>query len=175
MEILEIKEKNYFEYTDFEICCLKIRQYYLDLKNLAIEMLNKSKSIESIKENSIDSEENLVVFFDENDLDHIKQLFTDINEELSKMRGRHYQATFFGDWNYITPEELIFMIKKLRREVNSRTGFLEVLLFEEEVESNIFSDFQDNNKMVNIKNKKRTVKKQKKNSKNHTTTQEDVD
>ena len=173
MEILEIKEKNYFEY--FEICCLKIRQYYLDLKNLAIEMLDKSKSFKVIEKDNIDLEENLIIFFDESDLDHIKQLFTDINEELSKMRGRHYQATFFGDWNYITPEELIFMIKKLRKEVNSRTGFLEVLLFEEEVENNIFSDFQDNNKTANIKNKKKPVKKQKKNSKNYTTTQNDVD
>lgn len=175
MEILEIKEKNYFEHTDFEICCLKIRQYYLDLKNLAIEMLDKSKSFKVIEKDNIDLEENLIIFFDESDLDHIKQLFTDINEELSKMRGRHYQATFFGDWNYITPEELIFMIKKLRKEVNSRTGFLEVLLFEEEVENNIFSDFQDNNKTANIKNKKKPVKKQKKNSKNYTTTQNDVD
>jgi len=117
MEILEIKEKNYFEYTDFEICCLKIRQYYLDLKNLAIEMLDKSKSFKVIEKDNIDSEENLIIFFDESDLDHIKQLFTDINEELSKMRGRHYQATFFGNWSYITPEELIFMIKKLRKEL----------------------------------------------------------
>ena len=157
MEILEIKEKNYFEYTDFEICCLKIRPFKV------------------IEEDNIDSEEKLIIFFDENDLDHIKQLFTDINDELSKMRGRHYQATFFGDWNYITPEELIFMIKKLRKEVNSRTGFLEVLLFEEEVENNIFSDFKDNNKTANIKNKKKPIKKQKKNSKNYTTTQDDVD
>lgn len=167
MEAFEIQEKEYFEYTDFEISLLKIRQLYGEIKELTLEMLDRVNfdNIEILQPTN-DEEQEINPTFDENDLDHIKQLFIDINEELSKLRNRNYQATFFGDWSLIKPQELLSMIKKLRREVNSRTGILEHLLYEEEVENNIFSDFLENNKTV--KHKKKPIKKQTKKIKNKT-------